>query len=300
MIKLVFHVPLLYNPVIKLFEVISMKESDNIQIPVKVDIRQLIETYSSHYVVNSIKVDNDFDNMFYIQERIGKKDTLNEWSHEHATLESARHAACNSIEIVKREFLKEYEEITSSFSWKLKKLLAKTGLLSSRDKEEFDIVNSDIVRMKQDIEDLKDKKTAIDVVLLQGEYNVPKYMPKLGETYYMLNINNLANVKLTPMQLIPEEVAIYDYRGSSSNDKFADQFDFKFSHYFEGPNGESTMIDSDRLVRFNGQYWKLGIMNYYLFVDEKEALVFAKKCAEIKVAGMQAELIAIAESMAKL
>jgi hypothetical protein len=29
-------------------------------------------------------------------------------------------------------------------------------------------------------------------------------------------------------------------------------------------------------------------------------LAFAKKCAENKVAGMQAELIAIAESMAKL
>lgn len=102
-----------------------MKESDNIQTPVKVDIRQLVETYGSHYVVSSIEVDNDFDNMFYIQEVIGKKDTLNEWSHEHATLESARHSACNSIEIVKREFLKEYEEITSPFSWKFKSFLQK-------------------------------------------------------------------------------------------------------------------------------------------------------------------------------
>lgn len=277
-----------------------MKESDNIQTPVKVDVRQLIETYGSHYVVKPIEVDNDFDNMFYIQEMIGKKDTLNEWSHEHSTLESARHAACNSIEIVKREFLKEYEEVTNPFSWKFKKLLAKTGLLSSRDKEEFDIFNSDIVRMKQDIEDLKDKKTSIDVVLLKGEYNVPKYMPKLGETYYLLNLNDMTKIKLTPMKLIPDEMTIYDYRGSRSNDKFADQFDFKFSHYFEGPNGESTSLDTDRLFRFNGQYWELGVYHYYLFVDEKEALAFAKKCSENKVAAMHRELEAIAESMAKL
>lgn len=277
-----------------------MKESDNIQTPVKVDVRQLIETYGSHYVVKPIEVDNDFDNMFYIQEMIGKKDTLNEWSHEHSTLESTRHAACNSIEIVKREFLKEYEEVTNPFSWKFKKLLAKTGLLSSRDKEEFDIFNSDIVRMKQDIEDLKDKKTSIDVVLLKGEYNVPKYMPKLGETYYLLNLNDMTKIKLTPMKLIPDEMTIYDYRGSRSNDKFADQFDFKFSHYFEGPNGESTSLDTDRLFRFNGQYWELGVYHYYLFVDEKEALAFAKKCSENKVAAMHRELEAIAESMAKL
>lgn len=277
-----------------------MKESDNIQTPVKVDIRQLVETYGSHYVVSSIEVDNDFDNMFYIQEVIGKKDTLNEWSHEHATLESARHAACNSIEIVKREFLKEYEEITSPFSWKFKKLLAKAGLLSSRDKEEFDIFNSDIVRMKQDIEELKDKKTVIDVVLLQGEYNVPKYMPKLGETYYLLNLNDMTKIKLTPMTLIPDEMSIYDYRGSRSNDKFADQFDFKFSHYFEGPEEVCCSVDTDRLTRFNGQYWHVGIMNYFLFVDEKEALSFAKQCAETKAAGLQAELIAISEAIAKL
>lgn len=277
-----------------------MKDIDNIQTPVKVDIRQLVETYGSHYVVESITVDNDFDNMFYIEEKIGKKDTLNEWPRQHSTLEGARHAACNSIEIVKRELLKDYETTAATLSWKFKRFFATMGLLSGRDKEELELFDKHVIRLKQDIEDLKDKKAAIDVVLLQGEYNIPKYMPRLSETYYLLNLNDMTKIKLTPMTLIPNELSIYDYRGCRTNDKFADQFDFKFGHYFEGPDEAYTTLDTDRLTRFNGQYWYLGVFNYFLFVDKKEALAFAKKCAENKVSGMQAELLAIAESMAKL
>jgi hypothetical protein len=281
-----------------------MKEIDNIQTPVKVDIRQILNTYGSHYTVKHNRDKKTlkpiFDFKLSIHEEIGEKDKHNEWAHQYATFEDAYKSACNTVEVIKRDTLTQYEEREASFSWKFHKLMSKLGLLSVQDNDELKEHASIVAQLKKDIDELKNKTAKFDVVLLSGEYNMPAYMPELGKTYYMLNINNLANVKLTPMKLIPEEVAIYDYRGSSSNDKFADQFDFKFSHYFEGPNGESTMIDSDRLVRFNGQYWNLGIMNYYLFVDEKEALEFAKKCAETKVAGMQAELIAIAESMAKL
>jgi hypothetical protein len=277
-----------------------MKEIDNIQVPVKVDIRQLVDTYGSHYEVNVTKESDMLDSMFHIKEVIGKKDTLNDWKHEYATVEEARHAACNSIEIVKRKLIEEHEDIESTIGWKMCQFFSWLGLSSDRNKREYFIFYQRLAELKQEVERLKDKSAHIDLVFMKGEYNIPSNMPELGKTYYMLNINDFTNIKLTPMTLIPEEVAIYDYRGSSSNDKFADQFDFKFSHYFEGPNGESTMIDTDRLVRFNGQYWNLGIMNYYLFVDEKEALVFAKKCAENKVSRMQAELISINESMTKL
>lgn len=277
-----------------------MKEIDNIQVPVKVDIRQLVDTYGSHYEVNVTKESDMLDSMFHIKEVIGKKDTLNDWKHEYATVEEARHAACNSIEIVKRKLIEEHEDIESTIGWKMCQFFSWLGLSSDRNKREYFIFYQRLAELKQEVERLKDKSAHIDLVFMKGEYNIPSNMPELGKTYYMLNINDFTNIKLTPMTLIPEEVAIYDYRGSSSNDKFADQFDFKFSHYFEGPNGESTMIDTDRLVRFNGQYWNLGIMNYYLFVDEKEALAFAKKCAENKVSRMQAELISINESMTKL
>lgn len=204
------------------------------------------------------------------------------------------------MEVFKRNTLQSYEERETSLTWIIHKFVAKIGLLSSQEKEVIAAHAATIVQLKKDIEELKNKTAQFEVVMLNGEYNIPAYMPELGKTYYMLNINDLSKVKLTPMTLTPEDVAIYDYRGCNSSDKFADQFDFKFSHYFEGPNGESTMLDSDRLFRFNGQYWQLGIMNYYLFVDEKEALAFAKKCAEIKVVSMQAELVAINESISKL
>lgn len=281
-----------------------MKEIDNIQTPVKVDIRQILATYGSHYTVQrdlDKKTNKSiFDNKLFIREEVGNKDKHNNWEHQFATLEDAHKSACNTVEIFKRELLNEYEKREASFSWKIHKIMSKIGLLSVHDKDELEEHSSIIARLKKDIEDLKNKKTNFNVVLLSGEYNMPAYMPELDKTYYLLNLNDMANVKVTPMKLIPEEVSIYDYRGSTSNDKFADQFDFRFSHYFEGSNGANTSIDSERLFRFNGTYWHLGVMNYYLFVDEKEALSFAKKCAENKVSRMQSELVILAESIAKM
>lgn len=276
-----------------------MKEIENIQTPVKADIRQVLKTYGSHYTVRH-NFKTNFDYTLCINEEVGEKDKLNEWAHQFATFEDAYKSACNVVEVFKRNTLQEYEKNEASLTWKIHKFFAKIGLLSSQAKEDIAEHAATIVQLKKDIEELKNKTTQFVVVMLNGEYNIPAYMPEFGKTYYMLNINDLSKVKLTPMTIVPEDVAIYDYRGCNSSDKFADQFDFKFSHYFEGPNGESTMLDSDRLIRFNGQYWELGIMNYYLFVDEKEALAFAKKCAEIKVVSMQAELVAINESISKL
>lgn len=276
-----------------------MKESDNIQVPVKVDIRQLVDTYGSHYEVHVTKESDMLNSMFHIKEVIGKKDTLNDWKHEYATVEEARHAACNSIEIVKRNLIQEHEETASTIGWKMGQFLSWLGLSSDRNKNEYFIFYQRLDELKQEVERLKDKSAHIDLVFMKGEYNVPKYMPKLGETYYLLNLNDMTKIKLTPMKLIPDEMSIYDYRGSRSNDKFADQFDFKFSHYFEGPEDVCSCVDTDRLTRFNGQYWNVGIMNHFLFVDEKEALSFAKQCAEVKSAGLQAELIAINEAIAK-
>lgn len=277
-----------------------MKEIDNIQVPVKVDIRQLIDTYGSHYEVNATKESDMLNGMFHIKEVIGKKDAHNDWHHQYATVEEARHAACNSIEIVKRKLIQEHEDMEKTIGWKIGQFFSWLGLSSDRNKKEYFIFYQRLDELRQEVERLKDKSAHIDLVFMKGEYNIPKYMPKLGETYYLLNLNDMTNIKLTPMTLIPDELSIYDYRGCRSNDTFADQFDFKFGHYFEGPEEAYTTLDTDRLTRFNGQYWYLGVFNYFLFVDKKEALAFAKQRAETKVAGMQAELIAITESMAKL
>lgn len=274
--------------------------TDSIQVPVLIDIRKLVEAYGSHYVVNYRREDSGSDDMFYIQEKIGPKDTINQWSHEHDTLEKAYHAACNSTEIAKRRLLDDYERISKKLSWKLHNVFARLGMLTEHDQKSLKEFNETHQSLKKDIADLQAKKATIKVEYLSGEYPIPKYMPEAEKNYYYLDISNNASFKLTPIQLIPEETAIYDYRGSGSNDKFADQFDFKFSHYFKDDNDKTYMIDSDRLLTFNGRYWNTGLLNCFLFVDEKEALTFAKKCAENKVAGMQAELLALNETISKL
>lgn len=280
-----------------------MQENDNIQTPVKTNIRDIVNKYGSHYTLLTVPQGRHFQPKPFtlsISEEVGPKDKLNNWEHQFATLEEALKAASNRMEINHRDILKAYESRDSKFSWKLHTFFAKIGLLSQSDKKALKEHSDFMLQLKRDIESLKNKQTAFEVKKLEGEYTMPMYIPEVGKTYYMLNLNDFTNVKLTPMTLDPDNVLIFDYRGTRSSDTFADQFDFKFSHYFVGPNDETASLDSDRLLRFNGSYWNLGIHNYYLFVDEKEALSFAKKCAENKVVRMQRELVAINESIAKL
>ena len=282
-----------------------MKEIDNVQVPVKMDIRDILNKYGSHYTVN---ISRQKDAVRFkpvpftlsINEEVGPKDKHNDWKHQFATLEEAQQSLYNTMEVNRKEILEAYEKRDATFAWKLHKFFAKIGFLDQRAKDTLAEHATFMAQLGSDIEAIKNKQAEFEINRLDGSYNVPKYMPEVGKTYYMLNLNDFSNIKLTPMTLMPEEISIYDYRGSRSNDSFADQFDFKFSHYFEGPNGESTSLDTERLFRFNGQYWELGVYHYYLFVDEKEALAFAKKCSENKVAAMNRELEAIAESMAKL
>lgn len=282
-----------------------MKEIDNVQVPIKMDIRDILNKYGSHYTV---KISRQKDAVRFrpvpfilsINEEVGPKDKYNDWKHQFATLEEAKQSLYNTMEINRKEILESYEKRDSTFSWKLHKFFAKLGFLDQRAKDTLAEHANFMTQLRSDIEAIKNKETAVEINRMEGSYNVPLYIPEVGKTYYMLNLNDFSNIKLTPMTLIPEEISIYDYRGSRSNDSLADQFDFRFSHYFEGPNGENTSLDSERLFRFNGQYWELGVYHYYLFVDEKEALAFAKKCAENKVVTMQRELEAIAESMTKL
>lgn len=274
--------------------------TDSIQVPVLIDIRKLVEAYGSHYVVSYPHKNIDNDDMFYIEEKIGPKDTLNVWEHEHATLEKAYKAACNSTEVAKRALLKEHDRIAKKLSWKLHNLFSRLGMMSEYDKKELKEFNDTHQALKKDIEELQAKKANIKVVYLSGEYMIPQYMPEADKTYYYLDIANNASFKLTPIKLIPEETAIYDYRGSGSNDKFADQFDFKFSHYFKGENDEDYMIDSDRLLTFNGSYWNTGVLNCFLFVDEKEALTFAKNVASRQLEKLQIEMYNIKAAIAKI
>lgn len=282
-----------------------MKENDNIQTPIKVDIRDILKTYGSHYTIEVLPLDDtsviDVVPFTYsIKEQVGPKDKLNEWHHQFATLEDAHRAACNRMEIEYTKYLQICNDVENSSSHKFNKFLARYGIGSYETKAFLKNNAARINLFTHKIETFKNKSATFKVHYLSGEYTIPQYMPEKGETYYLLNLNDLTNIKLTPMQLNPEDVMIFDYRGSSSSDKFADQFDFKFSHYFVGPDDKGASIDSDRLVRFNGRYWSVGILNYYLFVDEKDALAFAKSCAETAVTKMQRELVRINESITKL
>lgn len=282
-----------------------MKENDNIQTPVKVDIRDILKIYGSHYTIETVQLDEDglidiVPYTFIIKEQVGPKDRHNEWHHQFATLEDAHRAACNRMEIEYTKFLHFCNDIENSSSHKFKKFLANYGIGSYEGKAFLKKNAARIALFKHKIETFKNKSATFKVNYLSGVYTMPQYMPKMDETYYLLNLNDLSNIKLTPMKLNPDDVMIFDYRGSTSNDKFADQFDFKFSHYFIGPNDKAASLDAERLLRFNGQYWGVGVLNYYLFVDKKDALAFAKSCAETTVAKMQRELISINESIAKL
>lgn len=58
-----------------------------------------------------------------------------------------------------------------------------------------------MTQLRSDIEAIKNKQTEFEINRLEGSYNVPKYMPEVGKTYFMLNLNDFSNIKLTPMTL---------------------------------------------------------------------------------------------------
>lgn len=262
--------------------------SDNIQVPVKVNIRELIEKYGSHFIASY-----DDDSLI---EKIGHKDKHNEWSHQFATLEIAQKSILNKLEVLKIEERNSYMQLMNTAVWKICSFLTKFKMTNGYCKNNIKKISNNLESVEEEIKSLQNKDYQIDVVMMEGEYNIPKYMPESGVTYYHLNLSHMDNVRINAVELNDKESAIYDYRNSRSNDHFADQFDFKFSLYLKGENMEVT-LDSERLIKFNGKYWRLSSLNEFLFLDKKEALDFAKEIAEKKIKSLQEEVLKINENI---
>jgi hypothetical protein len=262
--------------------------SDNIQVPVKVNIRELIEKYGSHFIASY-----DDDSLI---EKIGHKDKHNEWSHQFATLEIAKKSILNKLEALKVEERNYYNHLMSTAVWKICSFLTSISMTNKNCKNNMTTIRNDLVLVEEEINKIQNKDYNIDVVMMEGKYNIPKYMPESGVTYYHLNLAHMDNVRINAVELNDEDSAIYDYRNSRSNDHFADQFDFKFSLYLKGEDIEVT-LDSERLIKFNGKYWRLSSLNEFLFLDKKEALDFAKEIAEKKIKSLQEEVVKINDNI---
>lgn len=249
---------------------------DNIQVPVKVDIRKLVENYGSHFVI-------DFNDE-KINEVIGEKDRLNHWEHQNATLEIAKQKMLNKLEILKREERASYLDVISPLTWRLVSIFLALKIPHKNLKANVKKYKDNIAAVEAEIEKLKAGDYPLEVNMLNGEYNIPKYMPEAGQTYFHLKMYHLDNVKIE--NVILESSDIYDYRGCRSCDAFSDQFDFKFNFTLTGENSQ-VYIDSERLIQFNGKFWKLSGQGEYLFLDKKEALLFVKNAVDMKIDALE-------------
>lgn len=238
------------------------------QEPITVSAESLIHEFGSYY---STRFSN---NKFSVVEEIGKKDELNEWEHQFHTYEEAYKYAEQKQETILNKSLSTLDSAQDSFIGKTVFFLYKVKLLRGQYKKNFEKFLS---KYKETKKIISEKNFDITVKKLTGEFVVPEYRFKIGDKAYLLDIN-ITNPKYSVKEVIVDDISIYDYRGSTSNNPESDQYGIRLTTYFAYPETENSVasIDFDRLIQFNGEYYETGVMNSYIFLDEDKAIEFAK------------------------
>jgi len=255
--------------------------TDNIQQPVKANIRDITNEYGSHYVASCVEES--------IVELIGPIDRLNKWHCRHNTLESAKASILDHLKKIKTKEKELYESKKESAAWKICKILSALKIASSQININMKEINDNIILVENEINQIICGDYEIEIEMLQGECLIPKYMIEKNVSYYHLNLSRLNNIRINEVILDDEGVRIYENRGVTSSNKFADQFSFLFVHYLRGVNLE-VMLSSENLLKFNGKYFELSSQNEFLFVNKKDALKFAKEFSEEKIKSFTKEI----------
>lgn len=238
------------------------------QEPITVPVESLINEFGSYY---STRFSN---NKFSIIEELGKKDELNEWEHQFYTYEEAYKSAEQKQEAILKKSISKFDSAQNTFIGKVVFLLHKFKLIRGQYKKNLE---KNLSKYEETKKIILEKDFDIRVKKLTGNFVVPEYRFKIGDKAYLLDIN-IANPKFSVKEVIVDEMSIYDYRGSTSNNPERDKYDICLTTYFSNPETEDCVasIDFDRLVQFNGAYYETGVMNSYIFLDENKAIEFAR------------------------
>lgn len=251
----------------------------NIQEPVKIDIRQLVDRFGSHYV--NFKIGNSSNPYhFGLYEQIGYKDKLNHWDHQFDTKEQAIDSIKNKFTILANKMSESYKNKTSGF---LNSVLYAfisdyRNELKELKKTEFEYRNN-ALKLPSDFTDES----------LNGFYSIPKYMPEENVDYFFMSFSH-NKAKVTKMRLV--DSSIYDYRGAKSYSHEIDQYDFHFGFSFENPDNEndSLYLDFERLIKFDGQKWETSISGGFLFLNEKDAYDTAVEMSQRTIDKLQSQI----------
>lgn len=242
-----------------------MKQS--IQEPVVTDVQELVKEFGSHYVFqHPEKLGSTKLHEYIVIQRIGPKSE--DWAHEYSTVDEAIKSGQDTILKNAQKQVEKFENASKQMSSKFLFFKSKLGLLDSATQTKLNDYLEEIDGYKSIIEHPHIK---IPVKLLEGQFNIPKYRLVKDQEVYVVKFYNMP--KVTVEKGFVSDNTIYDYRGSSSNNREADRYDFRFSTYIQESDGDNNIasLEFERLISFNGKYWETSMLNCYIFLDKKEA-----------------------------
>jgi len=251
----------------------------NIQEPVSVPVRQLVDEFGSHFSTSGhFSAESPYE--LAISEVFGEFDKYNHWDHLFETEMEAVNSVKSYFKTHADNAHKIYTNQTTGLIFKPLYLLTKIGLFPAFKKHLDNYAES----AKFNSDCAENLPADFPITYLNGYTNVPKYMPKKGVDYYYLNVSN--------NDISIERVQVVETKAYSMNFTNAADYTFMFSFYFSGVDndGVGVSLDFERLVNFDGDKWATPIHMAYLFVDEDKAKEFAVQMSEQSIASLQAKI----------
>jgi len=157
------------------------------------------------------------------------------------------------------------------------------GLVSKDAKKRLD----DYIQLhKEDVREVNNFSQASekDTKFLEGNYRIPKYMPKADTDYFLVNLSKLPDLSITTVRLA--DVDVYDHFNSYSSDSVLNDYDIHFTHKFvevDNPAGVWECLQFEKLARYNGLFYNLSSSHNFLFDNKENALDFVSKQIAVKL-----------------
>lgn len=251
----------------------------NIQEPVSVPVRQLVDEFGSHFSTNGhYEAGSPYSDS--ISEVFGEFDKYNHWTHLFETEDDAVKSIQAHFKSTADVASLKYTNQTTGVIFKPLHLLTKIGLFSGFKSH----LDSYLKEMKFNYACAEKLPDDFPITHLNGYTNVPKYMPKKGVDYYYLNFSH--------NDITIEKVQVSETKAYSMNFTDSKDYDFMFSFYFSGVDNEKigVSLDFERLLKFDGNKWDTTSHMSYLFIDEEKAKEYAIKLSEQSIASLQAKI----------